>query len=84
MTELQQFYASKSNSIKLQWTTNRIKTVISLIEEFKSSKALQIKRTSSHYNYANKYDIMDVDAEKILILKRKSHLSLTCDADNIQ
>lgn len=54
------------------WTRERIEETVTIIEQFKSAPQLKLHRTHKQYYYGKKYDVMEVDAKKSLILKRKS------------
>ncbi|KAL0883175.1 hypothetical protein ABMA27_016617 [Loxostege sticticalis] len=72
-TELRKFYSGHDqNSKKTEWTEEKIKNVIKMIEDFNKAKVLGRRPTDKEYYHAKKYDIMTFSDEKVLIVKRKS------------
>uniref|UniRef100_A0A2A4K8V1 Integrase catalytic domain-containing protein n=1 Tax=Heliothis virescens TaxID=7102 RepID=A0A2A4K8V1_HELVI len=71
--ELQNYYRGlNKNSKKLQWTNQRIQNVIKLLEEYNTAKSEGRRPTNQHYYHARKYDVMNIDSQKVLIIKRKN------------
>ncbi|XP_028161150.1 uncharacterized protein LOC114353378 isoform X1 [Ostrinia furnacalis] len=70
--ELQNYYSSlNKNNKKNEWTNQRIKNVIKLLDEYNTSKSQGGRLTSKHYYHAKKYDVMNIGDQKVLIMKRK-------------
>ncbi|KAL1487923.1 hypothetical protein ABEB36_015308 [Hypothenemus hampei] len=73
-----QYYDKANPSNRAQhWTKSRILDVIQTVEEYKTASSSGMKRSNIHYNRSRLYDIMEVGAEKFLILKRKTLQSPT-------
>ncbi|CAH2097955.1 unnamed protein product [Euphydryas editha] len=71
--ELQKYYSALSkNSKKTEWTEEKIKNVIKLIDDYNIAKLRKKRPTDKQYHHAKKYDIFNVGSEKILIMNRKS------------
>lgn len=71
---LQKYYnGHKQNSKKCEWTNEKIKSVIKLIDEYNLAKDQGKRPSNQQYHHAKKYDIMTIGFEKVLIMKRKSH-----------
>lgn len=72
-TELRKFYSGHDqNSKKSEWTEEKIKNGIKMIEDFNKAKVLGRRPTDKEYYHARKYDIITFSDEKVLIKKRKS------------
>ncbi|XP_049874566.1 KRAB-A domain-containing protein 2-like [Pectinophora gossypiella] len=70
--ELQNYYSGHNeNSKKLQWTNQRIQSVIKLLDEYNTIKSQGKRPTTKHYHHARKYDVMNIGNQKVLIMKRK-------------
>ncbi|KAK9887236.1 hypothetical protein WA026_021082 [Henosepilachna vigintioctopunctata] len=59
--ELQNYYSGHNeNSKKLQWTNQRIQSVIKLLDEYNTIKSQGKRPTTKHYHHARKYDVMNI------------------------
>lgn len=70
-TELKNFYKDRKKGTKPEWTLERIKSVISLLELYKDAKLQNKAKTSQQYHYSRKYDVITIENKKSLIVKRK-------------
>ncbi|XP_026484875.2 KRAB-A domain-containing protein 2-like [Vanessa tameamea] len=71
--ELQKYYSGHNeNSKKLEWTNQRIQSIINLLDEYSIIQSQGKRPTNKHYHYARKYDVMNIGNQKILIVKRKN------------
>lgn len=71
-TELQNYYSGHNeNSRKLEWTYQRVQNVIKLLDEYNTIKSQGRRPTNKHYHHARKYDLMNIDNKRVLIMKRK-------------
>lgn len=72
LINLQNYYSRHNeNSKKLEWTTERIQNVMKLLVEYNLAKSEGRRPTNQQYHHANKYDTIDIDNQKVLIMKRK-------------
>lgn len=70
-TELKNFYKDRKKGTKPEWTLERIQYVIRLLELYDDAKLQNKAKTSQQYHYSRKYDVITIDNEKSLIIKRK-------------
>lgn len=74
--ELRKLYSGRKNDCtKPEWTLERINYVKTTIEKFNSANLQNQPKTQQEYRFAKKYDVMNVGAEKLLILKRTNQMS---------
>ncbi|KAL0860130.1 hypothetical protein ABMA27_010437 [Loxostege sticticalis] len=71
--ELQKYYSRHNeNSKKLEWTNQRIQSIIKLLDEYSIIKFQGRRPTNKHYHHARKYDVMNIGNQKVLLVKRKN------------
>jgi len=60
---------------KSLWTRKRIEEAVTIIEQFKLASLLKLQWTHKQYYYGKKYDVMEVDTKKSLILTLRESLN---------
>lgn len=68
--ELQKYYSGHSeNSKKIEWTNQRIQSIIKLLDEYSIIKSQGRRPTNKHYHHARKYDTMNIGNQKVLMFR---------------
>lgn len=68
---LKNFYKGRTEGTKPEWTSERIKYVKGLLELYNDAILQNKAKTSQQYHYSRKYEVISIENEKSLIIKRK-------------
>ncbi|RVE49092.1 hypothetical protein evm_006213 [Chilo suppressalis] len=70
--ELQKYYSRhKEKSKKTEWSNEKIRNIIKLIQEYNVIRELGRRPTNRHYHHAKKYDVIEIGNKKVLTVRKK-------------